>query len=60
MNLAAQLPDKVKTLQAELAAWRSSVHAPMPTMKTEQELEADRIAAAQRPGKTGKRADEDP
>lgn len=59
-NLADQLPDKVKTLQAELAAWRSSVHAPMPTMKTEKELEADRIAAAQRPEKTGKRADEDP
>jgi len=33
-NLAARMPEKAKELQSKLAAWRKSVNAAMPTMKT--------------------------
>jgi len=58
-NLAAQLPDKVKELEAQLAAWRTSVHAEMPVMKTEQELKDDRAKAASQPKERKAASDED-
>jgi hypothetical protein len=30
-NLAAELPDKARQLQAKLTAWRHEINAPMPT-----------------------------
>lgn len=62
-DLAAKMPEKAKELQAKLAAWRTRVKAEMPTMKTEQQMKADRDAAATnlpKKKKAGKRADEEP
>jgi arylsulfatase A-like enzyme len=39
-NLGSKLPDKVKELHAQLATWRETVKAPMPTRNTEQEQSA--------------------
>ncbi len=33
-NLAAQEPERAKTLRARLEAWRKEIHAPMPTANT--------------------------
>jgi arylsulfatase A-like enzyme len=35
-NLAAKRPDKVKELHAKLIAWRTRIHAPMPTKNKER------------------------
>jgi arylsulfatase A-like enzyme len=60
-DLAAKMPDKVKDLRAKLAAWRASMKAEMPTMKTEQQLKADGDAAkTSQPKKKGKRNAEEP
>lgn len=54
-NLAARMPDKVQQLRAKLAAWRLSVGARMPTMKTEADQAADRAAAAVAGAKKGRK-----
>jgi arylsulfatase A-like enzyme len=64
-DLAARMPDKTKELRAKLAAWRASVKAEMPTMKTEQQVKADRDGASvggnqTKKKKAGKRAGEEP
>lgn len=45
-DLAGQMPAKAKELQARLAAWRKTIGAAMPTLKTEAEMKADAAAAA--------------
>jgi len=47
-NLAAKLPDTARELQARLAAWRKSIHAPMPTRNSGSPPPA--------PGKKGKKS----
>lgn len=56
-DLASRQPDKAKELQAKLAAWRQSVSAAMPTMKTAAQREADRTAPPAKSGKKAKKAD---
>ncbi|MDO8542161.1 MAG: sulfatase [Opitutaceae bacterium] len=56
-DLAAKMPAKALELQAKLAAWRKTIKADMPVMKTAAELEADRRAPPA-PRKKAKAADD--
>jgi arylsulfatase A-like enzyme len=52
-NLAAQSPEKVRQLRAQLATWRQQIGAAMPTMKTGHESDPKPDEA--KAGKKGKR-----
>jgi arylsulfatase A-like enzyme len=55
-DLAAEMPERVRTMRAQLAAWRAAVKAEMPAAKTEAERTADRAAANdETPAKKGKK-----
>ncbi|MES2692591.1 MAG: sulfatase, partial [Verrucomicrobiota bacterium] len=53
-DLVAEMPEKAKELQAKLAAWRTSIGAEMPRMKTPAERAAD-TASDKEGGKKGKK-----
>jgi hypothetical protein len=53
-DLASARPDKVKELHGKLVAWRKEVGAVMPTMKTPDQLAAERSAPKKAQKKAGK------
>jgi arylsulfatase A-like enzyme len=53
-DLAGARPDKVKELHGKLVAWRKEVGAVMPTMKTPDQLAAERSAPKKAQKKAGK------
>ena len=58
-DLAASMPEKARQLQAKLAAWRVSVQAEMPRMKTPAERAADAKNDVGKKGKKRKKAGDD-